>query len=147
MCVSSKGLALRMPIATVKTVVGMVEQVKFPNTKPDILRCQDLDDNKEVVHHGGSSKGGQCSGSLFYDPADTVHKRFVALVHSNDYTTAGLKPEERKFEWDLQFNQYTVPKLWKFIGVASQFDITAAVATPLKSDFAIEVEESTEFPN
>lgn len=147
MCVSSKGLKLRMTIATVKTVVAMVENVKFPSTTPDLIRCQDLDDDKESVHHGGSNKGGQCSGAAFYDPADVVHQRFVALVHSNDFTTSGLKPAERKINWDLQFNQYDTPKLWEFNGIASKFDITAAVATPLKADFAIEVEASTAFPS
>jgi hypothetical protein len=146
MCVSSKGLKLRITIATVLTVVGSVENAKLPSSTPDIIRCKDLDDDNSRLHAAGSTEGGQVGGSLFYDPADTVHQRLVALVHSPDYTTTGLKPEDRKIAWDFQFNQYTTPKLWAFTGVATKFDITAAVAAPLKADFTIEVEKSTAWP-
>ena len=131
MCVSSKGLKLRITIASVLTVVGNVESVKLPSTTQDIIRCKDLDDDNSRVHAAGSSEGGQVGGSLYYDPADTVHQRMVALVHSNDYATTGLKASERKINWDFQFNQYTTPKLWGFTGVASKFDISAATAAAM----------------
>lgn len=147
MCVSSKGLKLRITIAGVLTVVGSVENAKLPSTTPDTYRCKDMDDDNSTLHAAGSSEGGQVGGTLFYDPADSVHQRLVALVHSPDYTTAGLKAEDRKINWDFQFNQYATPKLWPFIGVATKFDIAAAVASPLKADFTIEVEKSTAFPS
>lgn len=125
----------------------MIENAKFPTTSQDIIRCMDLDDPNETIHNAGSLKGGQASGSLFYDPADTVHQRLVALVHSPDYTTSGLKPDERKIAWNYKFNQYSTAKNWAFTGVATKFDISAAVAAPMKADFSIEVEKTTAFPS
>lgn len=125
----------------------MVENVKFPTTQQDIIRCMDLDDNNETIHAAGTLKGGQVSGSLFYDPADTVHQKMVALVHSPDYTTAGLTPAERKIAWNLKFSQYATPKNWAFTGIATKFDISGAVAAPMKSDFSVEVQTTTAFPS
>ena len=124
----------------------MIENAKLPTTAQDVIRCMDLDDNHESIHSAGSMKGGQASGSLFYDPADVVHQRLVALVHSNDYTTAGLTPADRKIAWNYKFNQYSTPKNWNFLGVATKFDISAAVAAPMKADYSIEVERTTAFP-
>lgn len=147
MCVSSKGTKLRITIAGVLTVVGSVENNKFPNTSVDTISCMDLDDANPTIHAAGSVKGGQASGSLFYDPADTVHQRLVALVHNTDFTATNLKPEDRKIAWDYQLNQYTTPKLWAFTGIMTKFDIAAAVGNPLKADFSIEVEKTTSFPS
>jgi hypothetical protein len=125
----------------------MLENVKFPSTTPDVIRCMDLDDSLETIHAAGSSKGGSVSGSVFYDPADTVHQRLVALVHSTDYVTSGLKPADRKIPWNLKFNQYDTPKNWAFTGIATKFDISGNVAAALKADLNIEVESTTAFPS
>lgn len=146
MCVTSKGTQLQITIASVLTVIGNVDNLKFPSSSQDLIRCMDLDDDSERLHNAGTLKGGNCSGSLYYDPADTVHQRLVSLVHSPDYVTTGLKPAERKIAWGIKLNQYTTPKTWLFTGVADKFDITAAVANPLRGDLNIAVETSTALP-
>lgn len=146
MCVASKGTQLQITIASVLTTIGYLENVEFPKTQQDLIRCQDLDDTYESIHSAGSAKGGQVSGSLYYDPADTVHQRLVDLVHEVDFVTAGLTPADRKIEWRLNLTQYSTPKTWDFDGIATQFDVSAAVAEALKASLVIEVEKSTALP-
>lgn len=105
-----------------------------------------LADSKPTLLHNATGKNGSVSGSLFYDPSDVVHQKMVALAHSNDYTTSGLKPDERKLPWNIVLNQYSTPKNWAFTGIEEKFDISAAVGAALKADFSIMVESTTTFP-
>lgn len=124
----------------------MCENLKFPSTSQDILSILGLTDDKPTLLHGATGKGGNMSGSLFYDPSDTVHQRMVALAHSFDYTTTGLKPSERKMPWNLKLNQYATAKNWTFTGILEKFDIAAAVGAALKADFSVMVESTTVYP-
>lgn len=126
------------------TAIGHLENIKPPASKAKVSRALGLDDSYEDVQHSGAIEGGQASASMFYDPTDDQHEVLLSDVHSTDFAT--LTAAARKRTWNVVFNQLATPRTWAFIGICSQFDVTASAGELLKADVSVEVERSTTLP-
>jgi hypothetical protein len=144
MCVGSKGTTLAVTLGGVLTTIGRVESIQCPQSTLTTFRCKDLDDTYEGLHVEGTIEGGQASATVFYDPTDAGHAALLENVHSTDFVD--LTPAERKGSCEVEFTQLTSPLTWAFVGVTTQFNISANVGEPLKGDLSIEVERTTSLP-
>ena len=144
MCVGSKGTTLSVFAGGAMVVIGRVESIQFPQSTLTTFRCKDLDDSYEGLHVEGTIEGGQASATVFFDPAEAGHQALLENVHSTDFE--GLPPADRKGACEIELTQLESPVTWAFIGVATQFNLSANVGEPLKGDLSIEVERTTSLP-
>lgn len=142
----SKATKLQISVASVLTTIAHVETVTPPQSTLGTTRNKDLSSDFSTVSVTGDVEGGQASASIFHDPLDVQHQLLQKTVHSTDFTESGFTPTDRKKNWCLKLDQLAVPKSWLFVGVPTQYNVSAAVADVLKAALTIEVERTTSLP-
>lgn len=123
--VTSKGTTFYTSISNVATAVGAVDTFNAPDAEVEDVDITALDSGVGKEHGiTGWTEGGQFSGSLFFDPANAVHKAMTALLAAPSVQT-GFKAV-----WSD-----AGATAWTWAGILKKFTPKAAVGQFLKADF------------
>jgi hypothetical protein len=133
---SSKGLKLQISIASVFTDIPCIDSIQLPQVKPQTTETTALDSGVGNEHKPtGYSDGGMCTGSLFIDPGNVVHKALLALL---------IAPAISSFKAILPDVALTT---WPFSGTLTDFGaVTGKVGEFLKTNFEITLDGIVAYP-
>jgi hypothetical protein len=125
--VPSKGTALLMEISSVYTAFPQITNLAIGGEKAETFDSTTLDGGAHKTKtHTGYIDTATITGECFYDPDDTVHAAFIALMRA---------PAARNFK--VTFANAT-PLSEVYSGCGYGFDKNAAAADGLKGSFTIE---------
>jgi hypothetical protein len=133
---SSKGTKLQLSIATVFTDIPCIDSLQLPQVKPSTVDTTALDSGVGNEHKPtGYSDGGMSTGSLFIDPANTVHKALLSLLGAPVISSwKAILPD-------------TGATIWTFSGTLTEFGaVTAKVGEFLKCNFEITLDGIPTYP-
>ncbi len=127
--VTSKGATFYTSISNVATAVGAVDTINAPDAEVEDVDITALDSGVGREHSpSGYTEGGQCTGSLFFDPANATHKAMTALLAAPSLQTG----------WKIVWSD-AGSTAWTFTGILKKFTPKAAVGDFLKADWAVQL--------
>ena len=105
---ASKGDKLQLSIASVYTDIPGVKTLRGPGSKPQQFDATALDSGVGMEHQvTGHTEGGTVTCTLFFDPANAVHKALLAIA-----TTPAVSAWKRIFP-------DTGATTWPFSGIVT----------------------------
>ena len=131
---SSLGSILQLTISAVLTTIAGVRDLEFDPGEVETFERDALEDVDYVdLDVTLRTKGGKCSGSMFYDPAAATNTALVALINSPSTTT-------RNTAWQITWSD-PAATTQPFSGILTKLTRKASRGEPLTSDFEIAVSQ------
>lgn len=131
---SSLGTILKLSIASVLTTILGVRDIDFDPGEVETFERDALADVDYLeTDCTGRTKGGKCSGSMFYDPAAATNDALVALINSVDADT-------RDTAWQVTWSD-PAATTQPFVGPLVKLTRSAKRGEPLMSDFEIAISQ------
>lgn len=132
---------LLVTIATVDTIIGLLEAFKPPSAKVATERVEPLDDCTAVPVSVGRTANDTSTFAVYVDLLDTTHNYCHAITNDTTHASHG-----EEHIWTAQFPQIVALDPWIYTGILESFEVSIEKNSLMKATGTIQVNESTQLP-